>query len=119
VGAAATRVVSVIVPCRNERAHIEAFAAQLAAQRLCAGWALEVVVADGASDDGTRERLADWQARDDRVVVVENPARIVAAGLNRALARARGEVVVRMDVHTRYADDYLARSIEALESSGA
>ena len=52
------RIVSVIVPCRNELAHVAAFAASSLAQRLPAGWQLEVIVADGDSDDGTPDVLA-------------------------------------------------------------
>ncbi|PPE71268.1 glycosyltransferase family 2 protein [Caldimonas thermodepolymerans] len=114
-----TRLVSVLVPCRNERAHIEAFCADVLRQQLPAGWALEVLVADGRSDDGTAELLQRLAAADARLRVIDNPARIVPAGLNRALEQARGEVLVRMDVHTRYAPDYVARCLEALATSGA
>ncbi|MEP7301621.1 MAG: glycosyltransferase, partial [Caldimonas sp.] len=111
--------VSIIVPCRNERSHIAAFAASALAQQLPAGWTLELVVADGMSDDGTRGALAEIAARDPRVAFVDNPGRIVSTGLNRALAMASGEVVVRMDVHTEYEADYVAHCLEALAASGA
>lgn len=115
----AGRLLSVIVPCRNEIAHIGPFLYALAAQRLPEGWSVEWLVADGASDDGTRERL-DTRARvDPRLIVVDNPQRIVATGLNACLARARGEVIARLDVHTTYADDYLAQCIATLERTGA
>ena len=113
------KLASVIVPCRNEAAHIEAFCASAAAQVLPDGWALQVVVADGASDDGTRQRLDALAERDARFVVIDNPARIVSAGLNRALAAAAGEVIVRMDVHTVYDSDYVAACLAALERTGA
>ncbi len=116
---AAARVVSVVVPCRNERSDIADFLAGLRAQALPPGWTLEVVVADGMSDDGTRKALDDAAAADPCVVAVDNPGRIVSTGLNRALAVSRGEVVVRMDVHTRYAPDYVAMCLEAIESTGA
>jgi glycosyltransferase involved in cell wall biosynthesis len=110
---------SVIVPCRNERAFVDAFLDDVAAQRLPAGWNVEWLVADGDSDDGTRERL-DARARvDERLVVVDNPRRIVSTGLNACLARACGEVIARLDVHTTYADDYLVQCLAALERSGA
>ena len=115
----AARIASVIVPCRNERAHVESFVASALAQRLAAAWQLEVIVADGASDDGTLELLARLASADARLRVVANPARIVSTGLNLALAEARGDVVVRMDVHTTYAADYVAECIEALARTQA
>jgi hypothetical protein len=54
-----------------------------------------------------------------RLSLVDNPQRIVSAGLNRALAVAAGAVIVRMDVHTRYAADYVAQCLHTLERSGA
>lgn len=111
--------VSVIAPCRNEAAHVEAFCDAVAAQRLPEGVALEVLIADGRSDDGTRERLAARAAADARFVVVDNPGRIVSTGLNACIARAQGEAIVRLDLHTTYADDYLAECLAALARSGA
>ncbi|MEY2844049.1 MAG: hypothetical protein RI920_2086, partial [Pseudomonadota bacterium] len=71
------RTVSVIVPCRNEQDFIEAFCLSVAAQAVPEGWLLEVLIADGMSDDGTRERLAAWCAQDARFVMLDNPGRIV------------------------------------------
>ncbi|WP_157263597.1 glycosyltransferase family 2 protein [Azohydromonas aeria] len=112
-------LVSVIVPCRNERAHIAAFCASVRAQRLPAPWRLELLVADGESDDGTRLELRRLAPADAALRVIDNPGRIVSCGLNRALAAARGEIVVRMDVHSTYAPDYVAQCVEALARSGA
>jgi glycosyltransferase involved in cell wall biosynthesis len=111
--------VSIVVPCRNELAHVAAFAASAGSQKLPDGWSLEVVVADGASDDGTLARLTTLAAEDPRFRTVDNPDRIVSAGLNRAIAAATGEVIVRMDVHTQYAPDYVAECLAALAKSGA
>ena len=115
----AARLVSVIVPCRNEHAFVDVFCTDALRQQLPADWTLELIVADGASDDGTREKLAALAAGEPRLRVVDNAQRIVPAGLNRALAAARGEVVVRMDVHTRYAPDYVAACLRTLARTGA
>jgi glycosyltransferase involved in cell wall biosynthesis len=112
-------LVSVVVPCRNERDHIAAFCAGVLRQELREGWDLEVLIADGDSDDGTRELLVSLVATDARLRWIDNPQRIVSSGLNRAVAAAAGEVVVRMDVHTRYAPDYVAQCLQALASTGA
>jgi len=116
---AAEHTVSLIVPCRDEAAFIDAFCADALRQALPAPWRLELIIADGGSGDGTRARLQQLAAADARLRVVDNPARFVAAGLNRALAAAQGSVVVRMDVHTRYAADYVAQCLAALQRSGA
>jgi len=113
------KTVSVIVPCRNERGFIEAFCDSLFAQQLPAGWQLQAVIADGQSDDGTAEWLAGRARSDQRLRVIDNPGRIVSTGLNRALSIADGEVIVRMDVHSVYASDYVAECIAALERTGA
>jgi glycosyltransferase involved in cell wall biosynthesis len=114
-----TRTVSIVVPCRNEAGFIDAFLDSALAQRLPPGWRLQVLVADGCSDDGTAERLSARAAAEPRLLVIANPGRIVSTGLNRAIAAATGEVIVRMDVHTTYAEDYVAECLAALERTGA
>lgn len=112
-------IVSLIVPCRNERAFVEAFCADALAQRLPQGHELQLIVADGASDDGTRAVLDTLASHEPRLCVVDNPGKTVSCGLNRALAVARGEVIVRMDVHTSYANDYVTQCLLALQRSAA
>lgn len=113
----ALRSVSVVVPCRNEVRHIERFLESLMRQQRD-GLSVEVLVADGQSDDGTRALL---EAARDRwgIRIIDNPERTVSTGLNRCIREARGDVVVRMDVHTEFAPDYLVRSVEILEATGA
>ena len=111
--------VSVITPCRNEALHIQAFVASLFAQRLPADLALEVVIADGRSDDGTREQLAALAAREPRLRWIDNPACFTPVALNRAIDAAEGEIIVRMDVHSTYADDYVAQCVATLRATGA
>lgn len=111
--------VSVIVPCRNESAYIGAFCDSALSQRLPDGWRMQLIVADGMSEDGTVQALAARAAQDGRLQVIPNPGLIVSTGLNAALAQASGQVIVRMDVHTRFAPDYVAECIAALERTGA
>jgi len=115
----APRLVSVVVPCRNERAHIEEFLECLRRQVLPEGAAWEALVAEGRSADGSRFVLEREARRDPRIRVIDNPQGIVSTGLNRAIRQSRGEVIVRMDVHTRYAPDYIARCLAVLEETGA
>jgi glycosyltransferase involved in cell wall biosynthesis len=111
--------ISIVVPCRNEARSIGPFLDSALAQVLAAGDTLEIVVTDGQSDDGTRALLATRAVFEPRLVVIDNPARITSAALNLAINAARGDIVVRMDVHTTYAPDYVAQCVQALRDTGA
>jgi glycosyltransferase involved in cell wall biosynthesis len=110
--------VNIAMPCLNEAPYIEACLRSVLSQDYPAD-RFEIVVADGGSSDGTLAILQRVVNRDPRVRVVTNPRRIQATGLNEAIAVARGEVVVRMDVHCEYAPDYVRRCVEVLEATGA
>lgn len=116
---APTRI-SVIVPCRNEVRHIRAFMDSLLAQELDPACELEILIADGMSDDGTRDVLRDYANRDRGlcVRVVDNPRRVTPAGLNAAIQASTGDIVVRMDVHTTYASDYIRECVRVLRETG-
>ncbi|HLP76669.1 MAG TPA: glycosyltransferase family 2 protein, partial [Candidatus Paceibacterota bacterium] len=79
----------------------------------------EIVVADGMSDDGTRDVLREIARANPRVRVIDNPARFTPAGLNAAIGAAAGDILVRMDAHTQYAPDYLRQCVAVLQSTGA
>ncbi len=110
--------VSVVVACRNEAKYIRPFLNSVLAQQTN-GLEWEVLVADGMSDDGTRDILLEYSRRDPRVVLLENPGTIVSTGLNLAIHAARGEVIIRMDAHTEYQSDYIRCSVEALRNTDA
>lgn len=111
-------LVSVIIPCRNEAHSIDrcldsVLSSEYPRERL------EAIVADGMSRDGTRKRVDRYAARDRRVRRIDNPERTTPHGLNRALAAARGELILRLDAHAVIAPDYIARAVQNLKSSGA
>ena len=110
--------ISIVSACRNEQEYIRAFVDSLLAQDL-AGFDWEIILADGASSDGTREILFELASSNPNIVVIDNPARIVSTGLNAAILAARGDIILRMDAHTEYGKDYVRRCVQTLETSGA
>jgi glycosyltransferase involved in cell wall biosynthesis len=110
--------VSVIVPCRNERDYIESCVRSILAQEPPPG-GFEVIVADGISVEGTRSILKKLAKKDYRLRVVDNPERIIPAGLNSAIRGARGSIIVRMDAHTEYSSDYIRQCFDVLHETGA
>jgi glycosyltransferase involved in cell wall biosynthesis len=80
---------------------------------------LEVIVADGMSDDLTRDEIRSIQARHPNLRLIDNPAKIVPTGMNLAIEQARGDIIVRVDGHTIVAPDYVGECVAALGRSGA
>jgi succinoglycan biosynthesis protein ExoA len=109
--------VSVIVPCYNEQATIRKLLEALHRQTYPRD-RVEVVIADGQSTDGTRAEIDAFQSAHPelQVRVVDNPKRIIPAGLNRAIMAAGGEIIIRLDAHSMPYPDYVSRCVEALVS---
>ncbi len=110
--------VTIAMPCLNEERFIEVCLETVRLQDY-PGDRYEILVADGGSTDATRAIIGRLSAADPRIRLVENPERIQAPGMNLMIKAARGEIIVRMDVHCEYAGDYVRRCVEALERTGA
>jgi succinoglycan biosynthesis protein ExoA len=119
VNAKRTPLVTIAIPCLNEERYIEKCLEDVFAQEYPAD-AMEVLVGDGMSMDRTREILADLVAKyPGRLRVIDNPERLQAAAMNKMIDASRGEIVIRMDVHARYAPDYVRQCVDVLEETGA
>lgn len=112
-----TLQVSIIVPCYNEQKTIRLLLAAIYVQNY-PRQEMEVVIADGLSTDNTRQEITLFQeAHPDIIVrVIENPQRIIPAGLNCALEAANGEIIVRLDAHSIPAEDYVQRCVAAVKA---
>jgi succinoglycan biosynthesis protein ExoA len=108
--------VSIIVPCYNEQATIRLLLESVYLQTY-PRQAMEVIIADGGSTDQTLREISEFKRShpDLRVEVVNNPARIIPAGLNRAVKAAHGEIIVRLDGHSMPDPDYVALCVDALQ----
>jgi len=112
--APARPTVSIVLPTHTERRYIVDCLDSLVAQDY--ENVVEIVVADGGSDDGTRDLV---RRRGGRVRLLEHDGVTAAAGLNAAIRSASGEVIVRADAHTLYRADYVSRCVDVLVETGA
>jgi len=104
------------MPVWNEGSFIETSLGAVLAQTYPAD-RLQVIVADGMSTDGTRDKIRRLQSSHANLHLVDNPERIVSTGLNRAFPHATGEVIIRIDGHCSIHPEYVARCVRHLQSS--
>ena len=110
-------IVSLMVPCYNEektiRILLDAFLAQTYPLV-----DMEVVIADGLSEDRTRTEISSFQKAypDLEVRVVDNHSQTIPAALNTAISASKGEIIVRLDAHSVPNQSYIARSVDNLEA---
>lgn len=116
-GESSLRLVSAVLPVRNEAHSIAASLRSLLTQQGLS--VAEVIVADGMSDDGTRPIVEGIAEEDPRVRLIDNPAKITPAGLNAAIQETKGDVIVRCDGHSVLPAGYVARAVELMEDTGA
>lgn len=109
--------VSVIMPVRNE-AHYIARSLGAVLEQNYPTERMEVIVADGMSTDGTQDIVRSLQAQHPHVRLIDNPAKIVPTGLNRAIRQASGEIILRVDGHCEISRDYVRRCVSHLQSDG-
>ncbi len=110
--------VTVAIPCFDEIRHIDKCIEDVMHQDYPED-RVEVIVADGGSGDGTRQRLDELSREFPRLRWIDNPRKLQSAGMNQIIRLARGDVIVRLDAHCEFAPDYIRQSVDALRSTGA
>ena len=106
-----------ILPVLNEQKYLEDSVNSILSQKFSG--AIEVILAVGPSHDETLKIAKSIEARDPRVVVVENPTGKTAAGLNLAIAAARYSIIVRVDGHSQIPNNYCETAFQILSETGA
>ncbi len=104
-------LVSVVMPSFNQAQFIDASIASVLQQSYPR---LELIVADGGSNDGTLERLSAWQRRDARLRFASAPDAGPADALNKALAQVRGTLVGWLNSDDLYTPGAVQRAVERL-----
>ena len=102
--------VSVVIPALNAAGPIRAALKSVEAQTY--QYIVETIVAAGDPETEQAARLLG-------AIVVGNPSGKTPSALNKAIAAASGEIIVRLDAHAVLPPDYVARAVETMQRTGA
>lgn len=104
---------SVICPIYNEEKHIASCLESILQQDFPKE-EMEVLLVDGMSTDRTREIVQQYTEQYPFIFLLDNPKRIVPTGLNIGIRVAQGDVIIRLDAHAIYPDNYFSVLVDKL-----
>ncbi|MEO0024042.1 MAG: hypothetical protein RL196_483 [Actinomycetota bacterium] len=119
--AAALKTISFVMPVLNEERYLRTAVESIFEQDHPD--AVEVVLALGPSTDQTNSiadsLVAEAQQQGRHLKLVSNASGTTSGGLNAAIAAATGDVVIRVDAHSKLSRGYAALALNILNETGA
>jgi cellulose synthase/poly-beta-1,6-N-acetylglucosamine synthase-like glycosyltransferase len=107
-------LVSIVIPMLNEIDAIERCIRSIWEQDYPQD-RLEIVVVDGLSTDGSREKVQALMQIRDNVRLLDNPTARTPASLNIGARGSRGDVVIILGAHTRLKSDFIRQNIKHMQ----
>lgn len=111
-------LVSIIIPCRNE----EKFIGKCLDSIIDNDYPkdkLEVLVIDGVSEDETKEIVKKYTQEYPFIKLLNNHKKITPCALNIGIKSSKGQIIMRMDAHATYENDYISKCVKYLDEYNA
>lgn len=106
-------MISIICPIYNEEKYI-AKCIDSILQQDYPRREMEVLFVDGMSDDQTREIVKTYSLQYSFIRLLDNPDRIVPYAMNKGILEARGDIIIRLDAHALYPNNYFSVLVKQL-----
>ncbi len=110
--------ISFVMPVRDEEKYLRTAVESVFAQAVPGE--MELILSVAPSKDQTMAIAKELQTEfGENLQIVENPEGITPIALNLAIAKARYEVVLRVDAHSELSDGYASLAVSLLNQTGA
>ncbi len=103
-------LVSIVIPMYNEVDAIERCIESIRQQDYPQD-RLEIIVVDGQSNDGSREKVEALRKSQNNIFLYDNPHRRTPKSLNIGIKNAHGEVIIILGAHTRIDRNFVRLNI--------
>jgi glycosyltransferase involved in cell wall biosynthesis len=111
--------ITIVVPVRNEEHHIGELLSEIVKQDYPIK-SFEVIVADGFSEDATREIVQQFASDHPQISLVSNEGRLSSFGRNIGFRKGKGDIFLVIDGHCKINSEYLLKNVaECFRKSGA
>ena len=111
--------ITVVIPARNEESFVSGTVSQVLEQDYPEK-RLEIIIADGASTDRTREIVQSISTHNPNLKLLDNPGRLPSSGRNVGFKNGRGDIFIVIDGHCYIPDKSLLKNVvKCFEKSGA
>lgn len=79
---------------------------------------VEVILVNSNSTDNTSEIFDNFKENNDFACckIFDNPKKVLPAGWNIALDNANGEIILRVDAHSRIPNDFIEKNVQNIEN---
>ncbi len=107
--------VSIIITARNEEKYLPMLFEDILNQTYPLQ-NIEVVLMDSNSTDNTRKLMEEFKNNNESlsVQIVTNERQIQAAGFNEGIKHATGDVVLKIDAHSRIPQDFVQKNVNEI-----
>ncbi|MHB1688487.1 MAG: glycosyltransferase family 2 protein [Ignavibacteriaceae bacterium] len=109
-------MISVICPTYNEEKYIKDILEFFVSSKPLGK---ELLIIDGGSTDNTTEIVRECSAKYKNIFLLNNPNKFVPFAMNIGIKKAKGNIIIRLDAHSKYSEDYFEKIIETFEKTNA
>lgn len=106
-------MISIVCPIYNEEKYIAQCIKSIISQDYPQS-DMEVLFVDGMSTDQTRQIIKQYAEHYPFLRVLDNPQRIVPSAMNIGIKAAQGDIIIRLDAHALYPNNYFSVLVNQL-----
>lgn len=80
---------------------------------------IEIILVDSNSSDNTKDIMEKFKESNrsfSRVLVLDNPKKILPCGWNIALEASTGDLILRVDAHSSLPNDFISKNVKRIEA---
>ena len=108
--------VSLIVPVYNEEKYINQFINSILLQDYDRK-KVEIIFIDGNSKDKTKQVIEEKLSKENlKYNILDNPQKITPVSLNIGIKNANHDIIIRLDAHSEYPENYISKCVYYLNN---